>query len=173
MHLRNKEEKEIGINKYFLRGGFVVKKRIKEIVKRLKMIYSGLSLEDILLERNIVSFYLGNDDLTKGVYKRVNGIQIICINPNLCDFERRMVLAHELGHSILHPDVDFSDIKKIDEVTLAKYEFEADTFAAEFLLDDDLLSKYHDCSIDDIASNEGVCEKFVLIKLRNLGVEFN
>ena len=58
MHLKSKEEKEIGINKHFLRGGFVVKKRIKEIVKRLKMIYSGLSLEDILLERNIVSFYL-------------------------------------------------------------------------------------------------------------------
>ena len=173
MHLRSKEEKEIGINKYFLRGGFVDKRRIKETVKRLKMLYSGLSLEDILLERNIVRLYLDNNDLTKGVYTRVNGIQIIFINSNLCDFERRMVLAHELGHAVLHPDVDFSDIKKIDEVTLAKYEFEADTFASEILLDDDLLSKYHDCSIDDIASNEGVYKKFVLIKLRNLGVEFN
>ena len=91
MHLRNKEEKEIGINKYFLRGGFVDKRRIKETVKRLKMLYSGLSLEDILLERNIVRLYLDNNDLTKGVYTRVNGIQIIFINSNLCDFERRMV----------------------------------------------------------------------------------
>lgn len=167
MHLRNKEEKEIGINKYFLRGGFVDKRRIKETVKRLKMLYSGLSLEDILLERNIVRLYLDNNDLTKGVYTRVNGIQIIFINSNLCDFERRMVLAHELGHAVLHPDVDFSDIKKIDEVTLAKYEFEADTFASEILLDDDLLSKYPNCSVSDIARCEGVCEKFVLIKFHN------
>lgn len=167
MHLRNKEEKEIN------RGGFVGKRRIKEVVKRLKTLYNGLSLEDILVERNIVSLYLNSDDKSNGVYTRVNGIQIIFIHPDLCDFERKMVLAHEIGHSILHPEVDFSDIKKIDEVTLAKYEIEADTFAAELLLDDDLLVKYPNYSVGDIARYEGVCEKFVLIKLRNLGFDIS
>ena len=54
-------------------GGFVGKRRIKEVVKRLKTLYNGLSLEDILVEKNIVSLYLNSDDKSNGVYTRVNG----------------------------------------------------------------------------------------------------
>ena len=47
-------------------------------------------IKKILVERNIVSLYLNSDDKSNGVYTRVNGIQIIFIHPDLCDFERKL-----------------------------------------------------------------------------------
>ncbi len=101
-------------------------------------------------------------------YEKFEGIQYIYINTKLCDFERRMTLAHELGHSILHPDVDTFELKKVAPHFLAKYENEANIFAAEFLLGDDILEKYPCESIYDIAREECVSVDLVKLKLSNL-----
>lgn len=69
-----------------------------------------------------------------GMYKYINRNKIIFINSVLDENERRFVLAHEIGHAVLHPKSScfFTNTKNINK---RKNEYEANLFAAEFLID--------------------------------------
>ena len=67
----------------------------------------------------------------------------------------RIILAHELGHAALHSKLTdmraFHDFAPFDQTSV--YEYEANLFAAKFLMDDeDVLSPLNeDCSFFDAA----------------------
>lgn len=74
----------------------------------------------------------------KGFYLYHSRKQVIVLNDDLpCEIQR-IILAHELGHSILHRKASglqsFHDFVLFDETTL--YEYEANIFAADLLLED-------------------------------------
>lgn len=142
--------------------------RIKEIVRKLKIIHENDTPLDIIKYRNIVVCYLDEICVSRGAYENLCGVQFIYINTKLCDYERRMTYAHELGHSILHPNVDTHYLKKIAPHTLVKYENEAKLFAAEFLLSDDIFNDYSSYTIFDIARDQCVSVELVKLKLANL-----
>ncbi len=75
--------------------------------------------------------------------------RVICItlNSDLPEALRRVVLAHEIGHAVLHRDMvgaqPYHDISLFDETKPAEYE--ANVFAAELLLsNDDVLDIIND-----------------------------
>lgn len=84
---------------------------------------------------NIIYMDLGN---IKGIYKKVITNKFIVINENLDEFCQKVVLAHELGHAILHHSKEIQALKDYD--LFPRYtnqiEIEANTFAAELLIDD-------------------------------------
>ncbi|WP_294763639.1 ImmA/IrrE family metallo-endopeptidase [uncultured Fusobacterium sp.] len=84
---------------------------------------------------NIIYMDLGN---IKGIYKKVVTNKFIVINENLDEFCQKVVLAHELGHAILHHSKEIQALKDYD--LFPRYtnqiEIEANTFAAELLIDD-------------------------------------
>lgn len=88
------------------------------------------------LKINIIYMDLGE---IKGIYKKVVTNKFIVINENLDKFCQKVVLAHELGHAILHHSKEIQALKDYD--LFPKYsnqiEIEANTFAAELLIDDD------------------------------------
>ncbi|WP_175613225.1 ImmA/IrrE family metallo-endopeptidase [Fusobacterium mortiferum] len=98
---------------------------------------------------NIVYMDLGN---IKGIYKKVVTNKFIVINENLDEFCQKVVLAHELGHAILHHSKEIQALKDYD--LFPRYtnqiEIEANTFAAELLIDDDFSNDEYikDPSID-------------------------
>ena len=96
--------------------------RIKEIVRRLKIIYGDDSPLEIIKKRNIVLCYLDEKSVSKGAYKKFLGTQFIYINTGLSFFEKRLTYTHELGHSVIHPDVDTFELKRTDPISLTKYE---------------------------------------------------
>ena len=75
----------------------------------------------------------------KGFFMCKNRINIIVLNSDMPYEIRRIVLAHELGHVVLHrKNVNmcrFHDHSLYD--TASMYEYEANIFASELLLDDD------------------------------------
>lgn len=77
-------------------------------------------------------------DACKGFYLYSCRRSIIVVNSGLSENVRRLVLAHELGHSILHRAeaglCTFNDFRLYDTET--KLEYEANLFASELLLDD-------------------------------------
>ncbi|MBM6876221.1 ImmA/IrrE family metallo-endopeptidase [Fusobacterium mortiferum] len=87
------------------------------------------------LKINIIYMDLGE---IKGIYKKVVTNKFIVINENLDEFCQKVVLAHELGHAILHHSKEIQALKDYD--LFPKYsnqiEIEANTFAAELLIDD-------------------------------------
>lgn len=74
----------------------------------------------------------------KGFFIINKRIPVIVINCDLSEPVQRMVLAHEIGHHQLHKKsvaiMPFTDLTLMDNTN--HFEFEANLFAAEFLLDD-------------------------------------
>lgn len=70
-----------------------------------------------------------------GMYNYINKNKVIWINSSMNEEERRYVLAHEIGHAVLHPKSScfFSSVKNIN---ISKKEYEANLFAAELLINE-------------------------------------
>lgn len=88
------------------------------------------------LKINIIYMDLGE---IKGIYKKVVTNKFIVINEKLDRFCQKVVLAHELGHAILHHSKEIQALKDYDLFPQFsnQIEVEANTFAAELLIDDD------------------------------------
>ena len=89
---------------------------------------------DILVSCEPMGF---GDKCCKGFYVAYYGIRHITVNSDMPDVLQQVILAHELGHAVLHRhagDPRFVDIGFFDSVDPKEYE--ANLFAAELLLDD-------------------------------------
>lgn len=86
----------------------------------------------------------------KGFFMCQSRKKIIMINSDLPKTVQRIILAHELGHAVLHRKKlatlkAFHDFSLYD--TTSRYEYEANLFAAEYLLNDkDVIEKLNDDS---------------------------
>lgn len=79
-----------------------------------------------------------NEKACKGFFIIKSRIPIIVVNNDISPQIRRIVLAHELGHAVLHAKFTeiraFHDFELFDQTSV--YEYEANIFAAEFLMED-------------------------------------
>lgn len=108
----------------------------------------------------------------KGFYFQQSRKQAIVINSDLDEQFQRVILSHELGHAVLHRNV--AGVKSFHDFTLFNdasfYEYEANIFAAEFLLaDQEVLSLLRDgMTIFTAAGTLGVPAELLDFKLRIL-----
>ncbi len=100
----------------------------------------------------------------KGFYLTQSRIKSITINSDLSDDLQRIICAHELGHAVLHEN--FSGVNAFHDFTLFdstdKYEYEANIFAAELLLNDDDVLKILS---DNISFFHAACGLYVPAEL--------
>lgn len=75
----------------------------------------------------------------KGFFMCQSRKKLITINSDLPEIVQRIILAHEIGHAVLHRR-ELATLKAFHDFSLydmtSKYEYEANLFAAEYLLDD-------------------------------------
>lgn len=96
-------------------------------------------------------------------------IKCIVVNNNLPDVILRFILAHELGHAVLHAQKckHFTDCGVFDDAS--RMEKEANVFAAELLLGDSeaLMEEmaYSDCSMFQLAAAHHVPYELLAYKL--------
>ncbi|EAG5667120.1 ImmA/IrrE family metallo-endopeptidase [Listeria monocytogenes] len=83
---------------------------------------------------------LAND--TNGFYKYVRRNRFIFYNSNLSEHQVKYVVAHELGHAVLHTRLNATFTKSIHWSNLSKIEIEAHQFAVYLLLSDIELEKF-------------------------------
>lgn len=79
---------------------------------------------------------------TYGYYRSYKRIKIIHINNRLDELFRRYVCAHELGHALLHPNVNTAFLKKNTFYSIGRIEREANEFAINLLLSNINLQDY-------------------------------
>lgn len=72
-------------------------------------------------------------------YKRT---PIIHINSELDEPMQRFVCAHELGHAVLHPNANTPFLRANTLFSIDRIEREANKFAVELLMPDELLREY-------------------------------
>lgn len=128
--------------------------KISEKVKELVNLYGTRDPYMLckFLDIKIFCFDLEN---IKGIYKKVVGNKYIILNKSLSSFGKERVLAHELGHVILHDD----DVIYMKDTFMFpkhdKFEVEANTFAADLLISDDYVGKYEpENEFDILLDNE-------------------
>lgn len=126
---------------------------------------------EIAAERGITLLYepLGE---TLGYYNCYKRIQFIHINNALNERLQRFVCAHELGHAILHHDSNTSFLKANTFYSIDRIEIEANTFAVELLLPDEVIYQHKDSilSINEVARIYGVPKEVAHLKnLQNVG----
>ena len=88
----------------------------------------------------------------------------IHINANLDDNMQKFTCAHELGHAILHPNASTPFLRSKTLFSINKMENEANTFAAELLIPDELILENPGVPMSQIARIAGYCEEIMKFK---------
>ena len=104
----------------------------------------------------------------KGMYKYLKKNRFAVINENLDPFTKTLVCAHELGHDILHQNL----ARKVclQEFILydmkSRPEYEANLFASEILLSDDIIFNFARDGYDIEQISKELCTDINLIALK-------
>ncbi|MFZ2539500.1 MAG: ImmA/IrrE family metallo-endopeptidase [Oscillospiraceae bacterium] len=80
----------------------------------------------------------------RGFYSNVMSMGFIYLNCELHEIDRKIVCAHELGHAMLHPCANSLFLSRNTFVLPSKLELQADIFAANLLVSDNVLNEYSD-----------------------------
>ena len=101
-----------------------------------------------------------------GYYSRTHRTKVIHINENLSYINQYFTCAHELGHAVQHPDTSTIFLRKNTLFSIDRLEIEANTFAVELLLPDELFLNISDSdyNIYDAIKEKGVPEELLTLK---------
>lgn len=123
--------------------------QISDAAKQLKRTYDETDPERLALQMGIIvskasmGLYEG---CCKGFFIIYKRMKHITINSDLPDILQKVVMAHELGHCVLHSGTSsaaFHEVTLFDDVD--RNEYEANVFASELLLsDEDVLAALND-----------------------------
>jgi Zn-dependent peptidase ImmA (M78 family) len=102
---------------------------------------------------------------TKGYFIKTLRNKFIVVNRVLGEDERKIVLAHELGHAILHSSKPVYFIREYTLFPVGTYEEEANIFAAELLIEDTDMEELKHLPTSYIAAALSVNENLVKYKL--------
>ena len=91
-----------------------------------------------------------------GFFSKYKRSKFIHLNNQLSSKLQTFVCAHELGHAILHRGINTPYLKAHTLFSVDKIEKEANTFAVELLLPDDMLREYSDINFCRIAQSAGI-----------------
>ena len=101
----------------------------------------------------------------EGCYMFLKNHRYIFLNQNLNEQETRMVMAHELGHAVLHRKENCYFIRNKTLLLNSKTETEANRFAAELLIRDDVLEEYKDMTTEQLSRLLGYDKKLIELRL--------
>lgn len=99
-----------------------------------------------------------------GCYMFLKNHRYIFLNQNLSESDMYLVMAHELGHALLHRKENCYFIRNKTFLSVSKIEREANTFAAELLIQDSLITENPDMTKGQIAQLAGYNEKLMEFK---------
>ncbi|MGX5582965.1 hypothetical protein CU072_15430 [Bacillus thuringiensis] len=139
--------------------------KIKDYVMKIVKKHGTTNPFEIAKRKDIIVLFedLGN---TLGFYNTYKRFKFIHINNRIDETTQRFVCAHELEHALLHPKANTPFLRNKTFFSVDRLEIEANTFAVELLLPDEMISEYQDTnlSIQEIAEIYGIPESFARLK---------
>lgn len=137
---------------------------IKRITNRLRSKYNTNNPFEIALAMGMKVSYeeLGT---INGYYNKQLRMKQIHINCNLSEHMKKITCAHELGHAIMHPNANTPFLRSNTFFSIDKMEIEANTFAIELLVSDELLKEYTEFGIEQISRSLGYHKKLIQLKM--------
>lgn len=101
-----------------------------------------------------------------GCYMFLKNHRYIFLNQDLSEPEMLLVMAHELGHAILHRKENCYFIRNKTLLLNSKTEIEANKFAAELLISDDFLVENKEFTIEQISRMTGYHRRLIELRLK-------
>ena len=111
-----------------------MKQKILKTIENINIRYGTLDPKQIC---DILSISITTAELPKeinGFFFSMNGKKAIVINSVLSGESEKYCLAHELGHALLHEELNWAFFSQNTCFVAQRYEREADLFAAYLLL---------------------------------------
>lgn len=144
---------------------FNYREKVRSLVKKFK------TRDPFIIARElgiIIKYKYLSIDFPKGMFKKVLRRKFIIINMTriVNEKELRVVMAHELGHAIMHSSDSAFFLHDHTFYSRGRFEKEANSFAAELLIDTDLIDKLYidSYSINQLALFYDVPIEFIRIK---------
>lgn len=137
--------------------------RVKHLVQKFRT----RDPEKIAKELNIIIKKVPfKSQKTKGFFKKQFGKKFIVVNSNLSELLQKIVIAHELGHAMLHASKLTSYIHEFTLFPRGRHENDANKFAAELLINELDIDKccIENMSINQLSSYFGVPERLIMYK---------
>lgn len=132
---------------------------VNKILKK----YGTLDIDKLCDKMGIILLNVKLPKNTRGFFQKFKRINVIYLNYNLNENERRLVIAHEIAHAILHGNLNriFMDNHTLNKTN--KYENEANLLASYMLISDDDICEYIDYqyTYSQISSITGIDEKIL------------
>lgn len=101
----------------------------------------------------------------RGFFVFKNRIKQIFLNYNLPNYEKRFVLAHEIGHSLLHPEQNTMFLQNTFFST-SKLEIEANRFAIELLMSDEDIQEHWEYTLNEWSMFYGLPPEIIELRFR-------
>lgn len=141
-----------------------IKKKADELARK----FQTRNPFEIIQGLNVILVFAPLID-TRAFYQYFQRNNIIYIDNNLPDKEKRFECAHEMGHMFLHKKANaiFMDSRTL--LNTNRYETEADTFAMDLLVDDNTLAEYQHYSIEQLSRLLGYEKKLIELRLNQAG----
>lgn len=102
-----------------------------------------------------------------GCYMFLKNHRYIFLDQNLEEREIMQVMAHELGHAILHKKQNCYFIRNKTLFLNSKTELEANLFAAELLIDEDIIIENSGCTTSQLSRLLGYEERLIELRIQN------
>lgn len=166
-----------------MKGIGPARRQARRLISRLQINENScdspaVDLERVAKELNIVIIPYSFPEEISGVFFKKDGKQVLGVNQDEHENRRRFTIAHEIGHYLLHPasllHYDRPEVVHFrSKNVLGPEEREANFFAAELLMPEELLRKCIDngiTSVSELASQFKVSKEAMSYRLANLNL---
>lgn len=138
-----------------------IKARVDKLVRK----YKTRDPFEMIKGMNVILVFYPLDGV-RGFYQYFQRNNIIYIDETLSEHDKAFVLAHEIGHMILHKKSNAIFMDSRTQFRTSKYENEANKFAIELLISDESLSEYSNCTIEQLSQIYGYHQKLIELRLK-------
>lgn len=138
-----------------------IKKNVNKLVRK----YKTRNPFEMIKGMNVILVFYPLQGV-RGFYQYFQRNNIIYISEELSDNEKFFVLAHELGHMVLHKKSNAIFMDTRTQFNTTKYEIEANNFAMELLIEDSVLEKNRELTTEQLSRMLGYNEKLIELRLK-------
>lgn len=139
-----------------------IKKKADELARK----FQTRNPFEIIRGLNVILLFVPLID-TRAFYQYFKRNNIIYIDENLPRHEQMFECAHEMGHMFLHKKANAIFMDTRTGFNTSRFEKEADTFAIDLLVVDDILAEYQSYDIEQFSRLLGYEQRLINLRLNS------
>lgn len=117
-----------------------------------------------------IQLQIGDLGTPCGCYMFLKNHRCIFLNENLSENEMNLVMSHELGHAIMHRKLNCYFIRNKTLLLNSKIEKEANLFAVDLLIPNDIIAENSRYTIEQLARMLGYSKGLIELRLKSFNV---